>query len=319
MTLDGPEEQWEEREVYVPGAIDRDRQTRAETLLGQTSYWLLASRACRYAGLRTYLVEILVRELATCLKHPGSQSAFLNAQVLLWAAWSHTFMHLEDAAALLYATGEFGKQWDMAGKGESDLIYERYLSFGDPEAGSGASPRSVLEKVNSSFADARRALWLPAKREWRALFPGTPDGDYGRVAQAARNLQRVACAVLEQLESPAGSKWYQSYLRFKHGMPMVALDLFHTKAAMQYPLGRVPDRQTVLADATREMKRMRILMARDPRAAKSTGPHLQSFDCTEDVAKQALGSSRVLSEIEEQVCRSIVHRAEGEGTRECFS
>jgi len=150
-------------------------------------------------------------------------------------------MHLEDAAALLYATGEFGKQWDMAEKGESDLIYDRYLSFGDPEAGSGASPRSVLEKVNSSFADARRALWLPAKREWRALFPGAPDGDYGRVAQAARNLRRIVCAVLEQLESPAGSKWYQSYLRFKHGMPMVALDLFHTKAAMQVecPTGRL--------------------------------------------------------------------------------
>jgi len=33
MTSDSREEQREEREVCVPGAIDRDRQTRAETLL----------------------------------------------------------------------------------------------------------------------------------------------------------------------------------------------------------------------------------------------------------------------------------------------
>ncbi len=319
MTSDDPHEEWEEREVYVPGTIDLNQQTRAETVLGQTSYWLLASRARRYRGLRTYLVEIMVRELAECLQHPGSQSAFLNAQVLLWAAWSETFMHLEDVAALLHATGEFGKQWDLAGKDCcSDLIYERYLSFGDPAAGEGASPQSVLEKINSSFSDARRALWLPAKKEWRALFPGAPDGDYGLVTQTADNLQRVARAVLEQLESASGRKWYESYLRFKHGMPMVALELFHKKAAMKYPPGRVPDEQTVRADAAREVRRMRILMARDPSDPVGRGPHLQSFDCDEKAAKQVLGSSQLLSEVEDYVCKSVVHRAESEGTREFF-
>ncbi len=319
MISDGSEGQWEEREVYVPGAIDRDRQTRAEAVLGQTSYWLLASRACPYVGLRTYLVEILIRELAECLKHPGSQSAFLNAQVLLWTAWSETFMHLEDVAALLHATGEFGKQWDMAGKSCcSDLIYERYLSFGDVAAGSGASPQSVLEKINSSLSDARRALWLPAKKEWRALFAGAPDGDYVLVTQTARNLQRVVSAVLDQLKSQSGRKWYESYLRFKHGMPMVALDLFHTEATMQYPPGRVPNDQTVRADADREVRRMRILMARDSRDPGGSGPHLQSFDCDEKAAKQVLGSSRVLSQVEDYVCKSVVHRAESEGAREFF-
>jgi len=318
MTSDSPQDQWEEREVYVPGAIDLDRQTRAEAVLGQMSYWLLASRAYRYRGLRTYVVEILVRELAECLKHPGSHSALLNAQVLLWDAWSQTFMHLEDAAALLHATGEFGKQWDMVGKADSDVIHQLCVSFGDPAAGSGASPQSALEKIDSSFSDARRALWLPAKEEWRELFPGAPDGDYGLVTQTTSNLQRVARAVLDELKSESGKKWYESYLRFKHGMPMVALDLFHTKATMQYPPGRVPDEQTVRADANREMRRMRILMARDPRTSGSKGPHLQSFDCTEEAAKQALGSSRVLSEIEEYVCRSVAHRAESEGAREFF-
>jgi hypothetical protein len=225
-------------------------------------------------------------------------------------------MHLEDITALLQATGEFGKQWDMVGKADSDVIYQRYLSFGDPAVGSGASPQSVLEKIDSSFSDARRALWLPAKKEWRALFPAAPDGDYGLITQTTRNLQRVVRAVLDQLQSESGRKWYESYLRFKHGMPMVALDLFHTKATMQYPPGQVPDEQTVRADATREMRRMRILTARDPRTSGSDSPHLQSIECKGEVAKQALGSSRLLSEIEEYVCKSVAHRSESEGARE---
>lgn len=319
MASDDPHERREEREVYVPGTIDRDRQTRAETVLGQTSYWLVASRAYRYAGLRTYLVEVFVREFAECLKHPGSQSAALHAQTLLWAAWSHTFMHLEDVAALLHATGEFGKQWDMAGKTCCrDLIYERYLSFSDPAAGSGASPQSVLEKVKSSFTDARRALWLPAKKEWREMFPGAPDKDYVLIVQTAENQRRVTREVLKYLRSESGRKWYESYLRFKHGMPMVALDLFHTNATMYYPPGQVPDEQTVRAGAAREARRMRILMPRDPRDPGGRRPHLQSFDCHENAGKQVLGSSRLLSEIEEYVCRSIAHRAESEETREFF-
>ena len=206
MTSDGPEEQWEEREVYVPGAIDKDRQARAEAVLGMTSYWLLASRACRHHGLRTYLVEILIREFVGCLKYPSSQGAFLNAQVLLWAAWSYTFMHLEDVAALLYATGDFGKQWDTCRKVEGDLIYDCYMAFADPKAGSGASPQSVLEKTTNRFCDARRSLWLPAKREWRELFPEAPDGDYVLVKQTADNLRRVTREVLHQLRSESGRK-----------------------------------------------------------------------------------------------------------------
>ena len=303
MTSDNPDEPQEEREVYVPGTIDRDRQTRAETVLGQTSYWLLASRAYRYAGLRTYLVEVFVREFAECLKHPSSQSATLNAQILLWAAWSHTFMHLEDVAALLHATAEFGKQWDMCGKADMNLIYERYMSFGDPQARSGASPQSVLEQVDSSFDDARRALWLPKKKEWSQLYPGAPERNYVLVTQPVSNLRRVARAVLDQLRSESGRKWYESYLRFKHGMAMVALDLFHGTATMQYPPGRVPDEQTIRAEASRQTRKVHILMAHDPRGPERKGPHLQSFDCTEEVAKQALGSSRVLSEIEEYVCK----------------
>lgn len=167
MTSGGAQGQWEEREVYLQGSLDIERQKWAEAVLGRVSYQLLASKACRYVGQRTYLVEILIRELTECLKHPGSGSAFLNAQVLLWAAWSQVFMHLEDMAALLDATGEFGKQWDMCGGVGPDLIYERYLGFGDPETGSGASPASVFKKVSSSSCDARRALWLPSKKEWR--------------------------------------------------------------------------------------------------------------------------------------------------------
>ena len=318
MISDGPEGQREEREVYVPGTIDRDRQTRAETVLGQTSYWLLASRAYRHHGLRTYLVEILIREFAECLKYPSSDNAFLNAQILLWDAWSHVFLHLEDVAALLCATGEFGKQWDMMGKVDSDLIYERYMAFADPKAGSGANPQAVLEKITSRDCDARRALWLPSKKEWREMFPGAPDKDYVLIVQTTENQRRVTREVLNYLRSESGRKWYQSYLRFKHGMPMVALDLFHTKATMYYPHGRVPYEQTVRADADREVRRMRILMARDPRDAGGRGPHLQSFDCDEKAAKQALGSSRLLSEVEEYVCRSIAHRAESEGAREFF-
>ncbi len=319
MTSDRPEREWEEREVYVSGTIDRDRQTRAESVLGQTSYWLLASRAYRHQGLRTYLVKILIREFAECLKYPNSGNAFLNAQILLWDAWSHVFMHLEDAAALLHATGEFGKQWDTAGKGcHSDLIYERYLSFSDPAAGSGASPQSVLEKIASSFSDARRALWLPAKKEWREMFSGASDKAYVPIVQTAENQRRVTREILSYLRSESGRKWYESYLRFKHGMPMVALDLFHTRATMYYLPGQVPDEQTTRADAAREVRRMRILMAHDPRGSGDDAPHLQSFDCNEKAAKQALGSSRLLSEIEEYVCKSIAHRAESEGAREFF-
>lgn len=318
MTSDMPQEQWEERDVCVPGEIDLDRQSRAESVLGQTSYWLLKSRASRYGGMRTYVVEILVREFTECLQYPGSPSAFVNAQVLLWAAWSHTFMHLEDTTALLHATGEFGKQSDVQEKPESDLIRKRFLSFGDRAVGEGASPRSVLEKVTSSFCDARRALWLPERKEWRELCPGAPDEDYGLIPQTTRNLQRVARGVLNKLKSESGRKWYESYLRFKHGMSMVALDLFHTKASMEYPPGRVPDKETVSAEAAREMRRMRILMSRDPRSPERDGCHLQSFDCTEGAAKQALGSSQRLSEIEAYVCKSICHRAESEGTREFF-
>ena len=318
MSSDSPPDQWDEREVRVPGQIGLDRQTRAEAVLGQTSYWLLASRAYRHHGLRTYLVEILIREFAECLKHPGSESASLNAQVLLWDAWSHVFMHLEDVSGLLRATGEFGKQWDMMGKAESDLIYERYMAFADPKAGSGASPRPTFEKITSRSCDARRALWLPAQKEWRALFPGGSSEDYGLVTQTASNLQRVARAVLHQMRSASGRKWYESYLRFKHGLPTVALDLFHTKATMLYPPGRAPDERIVDTEAGREMRRMRILMSHDPRASEGKGPHLQSFDCTEKAAKQALGSSRVLSEVEEYVCKSVAHRAESEGTREFF-
>ncbi|NIM50503.1 MAG: hypothetical protein GTN69_08615 [Armatimonadetes bacterium] len=124
--------------------------------------------------------------------------------------------------------------------------------------------------------------------------------------------------MLDHLKSQSGRKWYESYLRFKHGMPMVALDLFHTKATMQYPPGQVPDEKTVRGDADREVRRMRILMARDPRNPEGRGPHLQSFDCDEKAAKQVLGSSRVLSEVEEYVCKSVVHRVESDGAREFF-
>lgn len=59
-------------------------------------------------------------------------------------------------------------------------------------------------------------------------------------------------------------------------------------------------------------------MAREPRTPAGKGPHRQTFDCTEEVAKQALGSSRLLSEIEEYACKSIAHRAESVGAGEFF-
>jgi len=60
---------------------------------------------------------------------------------------------------------------------------------------------------------------------------------------------------------------------------------------------------------------MRILMDRPPLSREGKGPHLQSFDCNAKAATQAMGSSRLLSEVEEYVCKSVVHRAESEGTR----
>ena len=150
------------------------------------------------------------------------------------------------------------------------------------------------------------------------MFPGAPDEDYVLIVQTAENQRRVTREVLKYLRSQSGRKWYESYLRFKHGMPTVALDLFHTNAAMYYPPGQVPDEQRVRAEASREMHKLGILMARDPRAPAGKGPHTQTFDCTDQAAKQALGSSRLLSEIEGYVCTSVAHRAESEGAREFF-
>jgi len=315
MKEDEVQQQWEKREVDLPGLIPPDRQDRASAVLGQMSYWLLASRAYRYHHTRTCLVDILVGEFSERVKEPDKPAAALSAQILLWDAWSQTFMHLEEAAALLHATVEFGKQWDVDGQVGSDLIYDRYMSFGDATAKSGASPQSVLEKVASSFADARRTLWLPAKKEWQQLFPEAAEGEYGPIIYTAKSLQRWASELVGQLRSESGAHWYESYLRFKHGMPMIALDLFHTTAAVPYPLGQVPDEETVLGDALHQVKQMHMPVAHFV-ASETEDARLQRFDCTTEAAEQALGSSRALAEVIAHVCASVVCRAESEGARE---
>ena len=96
----------------LQGEVDPDRQRRGEAILGRLSYRLLASRAYRFRDARTYIIEVLVRELERCLDLQDDRRAFLRAQYLLWAIESHLFMHVEDLTALMSATGQFGARWE---------------------------------------------------------------------------------------------------------------------------------------------------------------------------------------------------------------
>lgn len=320
------------------GAVDSDRQQRAEAVLGRLSYRLLASKTYRFRDVRTYIIEALVRELERCLHRRDDQQAFLRAQYLLWAIESHLFMHVEDLAALIHATGRFGARWETGDHAVSDQIVEEYLGFGardragERKANSGGegarkctdrtseSPVSILKKVGGSYPKMSHALWMPRKPEFRRLYPGVPDERWLPLKGTVDHCRHVASAILKSLESETGKAWYAMYLRYKHGAPLMALDLFDVPITLFHPDSLGPDdKATAHEEIRQQIRKMHVLLPQHPLSeerSKAHRPVLWSFDCSADIGHAALGSSRVVSELEFLVCGNIVQRAESAGARE---
>jgi hypothetical protein len=303
--------------------VDSARQYRAEAVLGPCSYWLLASRAYRFAETRTRVVEAMAANAEQLLSMHDATSA-AAAQVFLWSAYSHLFMHIEDLASLLQATQAFGKEWEQSGHVVQDLIATQYLSFG--AEGEGANPVSVLRQVAKKGrpTNMMRAMWLPGQSEWSRLHAGVSDkGTLAHGWLAVRTLadrcRDIVRAIVGKLESEEGRKWYAMYIRYKHGAPWVAMDVFHPSPRTNLVWQDPETARGTPRDVMGEPGKICILMPHPPgrRPDGVPGPmHLQGFERTAGSVQLVQESSRTVSVVENLVCRSIVVRAEAEGHAE---
>jgi len=308
-------------QFQAPGQIDKAREGRAEAVLGTWSYYLLASRAYRFAYSRTRLLECLARELQYCLGGTHDASFFIRAQVLMWGLHAHLFMHLEDLAGLIHATGKFGLQWEKDATAGDDLIVREYLAFGDPERGKSHSIFSALNKVGRSkgHVNMLRALWLPRKKEWLTLRPDRTEAEWVHIKKTADYCRGLVRRMCEVIESEDGRAWYGMYLRYKHGAPLIALDLFHADAVLQYAQPVGPNTvKSAVPEVVDRLRNMHLLLPHHPHGKQLGGgkPVLWSFPCTTEIANQTVKSSRLVSWLEGYVCTCIVRRAESEGARD---
>ena len=185
---------------------------------------------------------------------------------------------------------------------------------------SGESPISTLQKVAGSYARMSHALWMPRKPEFRQLYPGVPDNKWLPLKGVVDHCKHVANAILQSLESESGKAWYAMYLRYKHGAPLVALDLFDLDITLLHP-DKLDSNEKAAAheEIKQQIRKMHIALPQHPlreEEGKEQRPMLWSFDCTTDIARSALGSSKVVSELEFLICGNVIQRAESEGTRE---
>jgi hypothetical protein len=316
-------ENGEKRHEWVfelPGQVAKTEQKRGESVLGRWSYRLLASKAYAPIEPRLCVAEVLADAALKCLEEAGDGRERTKAEILVWGLHSHIFMQTEDLACLIRATSEFAKAREGNEPPRHDRLVEDYLQFGSRETGEGAL--SILQGAAKSKNVMRRCLWLPRGREFKELYrEGTTDQldalreGISFTVQAAMDRLR---GIIEELQSGKGKGLHALFLRYKHGMPLLTPNLFHSEVRLKSQ-GAVA-RSDAEEYVTDRVNCLHVLLPKNPTAAdcdkwSSSTLRPQAFECSTEVVKSDLQSSRLLATVARAICLGVVRRAESEGTR----
>ena len=163
--------------------------------------------------------------------------------------------------------------------------------------------------------DTGRKIIIASDRENRTNLFGV-DWVSGDITQLTDfNPAQGSINVFSVSKNPAREEAY-----FFQGKALMALDLFDLDVSADGPGALHPGAEArAQEEVAVQACRMNILLPQHPLAeerAEVPGPVLWNFDCSTETARVALGSSRVVSELEFLVCGNIVHRAESDGARE---
>ena len=105
------------------------------------------------------------------------------------------------------------------------------------------------------------------------------------------------------------------FLRYKHGAPLLALDLFHEDTRLLTPLPIT--REEAISAIKEEVSDLHMFLPWSPKEGRQPTicPKPWGFKCTREVAEGTFRADVMVAQLEMLIVRSVVYRAECEDTR----